>query len=272
MIDLLEEAIHLLRRTSAITYAYYLLGATPFALLFLQLLADASYHRYLAEHLGDSALRLAVGYCWMKGFQALACQRLLASYSGEPIRRRGPLELLRLWSAQCAIQPWGILIKPMAFIAMVPSPFVDAFFQTASVVITGNRGDFMRCIQLSTGKIGPGMILNGIVFVFRIVMFACVYSTLATLPFLCKMLFGIETLLTRNFQWLVSVPFILGTGFVSYLIIDLLLKSFYVIRLRRIECETSGKDLVYRLAGLGYAIKATREGVRGVQGVAGVQE
>jgi hypothetical protein len=258
MIDLLEEAIHLLRKTSAITYAYYILGATPFALLFFQLLADASYHRYLAEHLSDSAIRLAVGYCWMKGFQALACQRLLASYSGEPVRRRGPLELLRLWSAQCAIQPWGILIKPMAFIAMVPSPFVDAFFQTASVVITGNRGDFMRCVQLSTSKIGPGLILNGIIFVFRIVMFVCVYSTLATLPFLCKMLFGIETLLTRNFQWLVSVPFILGTGFVSYLIIDLLLKSFYVIRLRRIECETSGKDLVYRLAELGYAVKAAK--------------
>jgi hypothetical protein len=258
MIDLLEEAIHLLRRTSAITYAYYILGVTPFALLFFQLLADASYHRYLAEHLGDSVIRLALGYCWMKGFQALACQRLLASYSGEPIPRRGPLELLRLWSAQCAIQPWGILIKPMAFIALVPSPFVDAFFQTASTVITGNRGEFMRCVQLSTGKITPGLILNGIIFTFRLVMFACVYSTLATLPFLCKMLFGVETLLTQNFQWLASIPFLLGTGFVSYFMIDLLLKSFYVIRLRRIECETSGKDLVYRLAGLGYAVEVGR--------------
>src|ERR1700741_1465952 len=112
MIDLLEEAIHLLRKTSAITYAYYILGATPFALLFFQLLADASYHRYLAEHLSDSAIRLAVGYCWMKGFHALACQRLLASYSGEPVPRRGPLELLRLWFAHGAIPPWGTLIKP----------------------------------------------------------------------------------------------------------------------------------------------------------------
>ena len=256
MIDLLEEAIHLLRRTSAITYAYYILGATPFALLFFQLLGDASYHRYLSEHLGDSVIRLALAYCWMKGFQALACQRLLASYSGEPIRRRGPLELLRLWSAQCAIQPWGMLIKPMAFTVMVPSPFVDAFFQTASIVMNGKRGDFMRCIRLSRGQIGQGLILGGIIFAFRIVMFVCVYSTLATLPFLCKMLFGIETLLTHNFEWLLSVPFLLGTGFVSYLIIDLLLKSLYVIRLRRIECETSGKDLVHRLAGLGYAVEA----------------
>ena len=113
----------------------------------------------------------------------------------------------------------------------------------------------MRCIRLSTSKIGPGLILGGIIFAFRIVMFVCVYSTLATLPFLCKMPFGIETLLTHNFEWLLSVPFLLGTGFVSYLSIDLLLKSFYVIRLRRIECETSGKDLVHRLAGLGYAIE-----------------
>ncbi|MGA7127364.1 MAG: hypothetical protein WBZ19_13725, partial [Chthoniobacterales bacterium] len=173
-------------------------------------------------------------------------------------RRRGPLKLLQLWSAQCAIQPWGILIKPMAFVVMIPSPFVDAFFQTASIVITGDRGDFMRCIRLSTGKIGPGLVLNGIIFAFRIVMFVCVYSTLATLPFLCKMLFGIETLLTNNFQWLASFPFLLGTGFVSYFVIDLLLKSFYVIRLRRIECETSGKDLVHRLAELGYAVEARK--------------
>jgi hypothetical protein len=256
MIDLLEEAIHLLRRASAITYAYYILGVTPFALLFFELLADASYHRYLSEHLPDSVIHLAIAYCWMKGFQALACQRLLASCSGEPVRRRGPLALLQLWSAQCAIQPWGILIKPMAFLVMVPSPFVDAFFQNVSIVVTGNRGDFMRCIRLSRGKIGDGLVLNGIIFAFQIVMFVCVYSTLATLPFLCKMLFGIETLLTQNFQWLVSVPFLLGTGFVSYFIIDLLLKSFYVIRLRRIECETSGKDLVHRLNELGYGIEA----------------
>jgi hypothetical protein len=255
-IDSLEEAIHLLRWTSAITYAYYIIGITPFAILLFQLLADASYHRYLSEHLADSAIPLAVSYCWMKGFQALACQRLLASYSGEPTRRRGPFELLQLWSAQCAIQPWGILIKPMAFLLVVPSAFVDAFFHTASIVNTGNRGDFVRCLQLSKGAIGPGLVLNAIVFAFRIVVFACVYSTVAALPFLAKMLFGIETLLTHGFHWLISVPFLLGTGFVSYLIIDVLLKSFYVIRLRRIECETSGKDLIHRLAGLGYAIEA----------------
>ena len=252
-IDTLEEAIHLLRRTSAVTYAYYIVGVTPFAILLFLLLADASYHRYLSEHLGDSAIRLAVSYCWMKGFQALASQRLLAAYSGEPPRRRGPFAMLQLWSAQCAIQPWGILIKPMAFLLLAPAPFVDAFFYTASIVITGEREGFMRCIQLSRGPIGPGLILNGIVFAFRIVVFVCVYSTVAALPFLGKMLFGIETSLTHGFHWLISIPFLLGTGFVSYFIIDLLLKSFYVIRLRRIECETSGKDLLHRLASLGYA-------------------
>src|SRR5260370_30008398 len=144
-IDSLEEAIHLLRRTSAITYAYYIVGVTPFAILFFQLLADASYHRYLSEHLSDAAIQLAFSYCWMKGFQALASQRLLASCSGEPTRRRGPFELLQFWSAQCAIQPWGILIKPMAFLLLVPSPFVDACFHTASTFITGTRVDFTRC-------------------------------------------------------------------------------------------------------------------------------
>ena len=156
MIDLLEEAIHLLRRTSAITYAYYILGVTPFALLFFQLLADASYHRYLAEHLGDSVIRLAIAYCWMKGFQALACQRLLASYSGEPVRRRGPLELLQLWSAQCAIQPWGILIKPMAFVVMVPSPFVDAFFKPLALLLLATEEILCVASGFPRGRSAPG--------------------------------------------------------------------------------------------------------------------
>ena len=255
-IDLLEEAIHLLRRTSAITYAYYIVGATPFAILVFELLANGSYHRYLAEHLTDSVPKLAITYCWMKGFQALACQRLLAAYSGESARRFKPLELVQLWFAQCAVQPWGILIKPMAFLILVPSPFVDAFFQTASIALTGKRGDFMRCLQLSRIPIGSGLLLQGIIGVFRIVLFLCVYSTVAVLPFLGKMLLGFETLLTHGFAWLLSVPFLLGTGFVSYLIMDLLLKSFYVIRLRRIECETSGTDLIHRLSDLGYAIPA----------------
>jgi hypothetical protein len=261
-IDLMEEAIHLLRRTSAVTYAYYIVGVTPFAILLFQLLADASYHRYLNEHVGDSVTRLVASYCWMKGFQALACQHLLASYSGEPPRRFRTPELLQLWFAQCAVQPWGILIKPMAALACVPAPFVDAFFQTASMVLIGNRGDFMRCIRLSRGPIGPGLMLWGMILIFRMVVFLCVYSTVAILPYLCKMLFGVETLLTHGFHWLLSVPFLLGTAFVSYLIVDLLLKSFYVIRLRRIECETSGKDLVHRLAELGYVIEFAKTNSR----------
>jgi hypothetical protein len=150
----------------------------------------------------------------------------------------------------------------MAFLLLAPSPFVDAFFHTASIVITGKRGDFMRCLQLSRTAIGPGILLNSIIFAFRVVLFVCVYSTLAALPFLCQMLFGIETLLTHNLHWLISIPFLAGNGFVSYLIMDLLLKSFYVIRLRRIECETSGKDLIHRLAGLGYGVKGTKTNSR----------
>src|ERR1700722_13429429 len=153
-IDLLEEAIHLLRRTSAITYAYYIVGVTPFAILLFQLLGDASYHRYLSEHLGESVIRLALSYGWMKGFQALACQRLLASYSGEPVRRRGPFALLQLWDAQSAIQPWGIRAKPMAFLIVLPTPLVEAFFQTQSIIITGPRGDFLRCVKISKGSNG----------------------------------------------------------------------------------------------------------------------
>src|SRR5260370_7294907 len=122
-IDSLEEAIHLLRRTSAVTYAYYIVGVTPFAILLFQLLADASYHRYLSEHLSDAAIQLAFSYCWMKGFQALASQRLLPSCSGEPTRRRAPFELLQFCSSPSAIHPLALLIHPLAFFLPAPSPF-----------------------------------------------------------------------------------------------------------------------------------------------------
>ena len=249
-IDLLEEAVHLLRRTPVMTYAYYLVGVVPFTIILFQLLADASYHRYIAEHLSDSAIKLTVGYWWMKGFQGLASRRLFAAYTGEPIP---PLGTLRFWLAQCSAHPWGILGKPMAALIVVPSPFVDAFFQNASAVLAGNRGDLTRCLRFSRGPIGPGLALQGIIFVLRVLVFIGVYSTLAALPFLGKILFGIDTPLTRSYQWLISMPFLLATLFLSYLTIDLLLKSLYVVRIRRIECETSGKDLLDRLANISYA-------------------
>jgi hypothetical protein len=251
-IDLLEEAIHLLRRTSALTYAYYLIGVAPFTIVLLQFLVNASYHRYAAEHLVESAAELVIAYAWMKGFQAMACRQLLATSMGDPVRPLSLLDLVRLWLAQWAIQPLGILAKPMAFLVLVPSPFVDAFFQNASILLTGRPGDLARCIRFSKGEIGPSLVLQAVIFIFRVVVFAAVYSAFATLPFLARTLFGIDTPLTRSYEWLLSLPFILGTGFQSYLLIDLLVKSVYVVRITTIECASSGKDLLRRLAALGY--------------------
>jgi hypothetical protein len=251
-IDLLEEAIHLLRRTSVLTYAYYLIGVAPFTIVLLQFLVNASYHRYATEHLMDSSAELMIAYAWMKGFEAMACRQLLTASTGGPVRPLSPLGLIRLWLAQWAVQPLGILAKPMAFLVLVPSPFVDAFFQNASILLTGSPGDMSRCIRFSKGDIGPSLVFQAVIFIFRVVVFASVYSAFAALPFLARTLFGIDTPLTRSYEWLLSLPFILGTGFLSYLVIDLLLKSVYVVRITAIECESSGKDLLNRLETIGY--------------------
>ena len=261
-VDLIEEAIHLLRRAPIETYALFLVASAPFVLCFFQFCSEMSYSEFAGMNLPGFASILAISYLWMKAVQHLACRQLIKVYTGEFSHRENFGSILRSCIHQSAIHPIGLFAKPMAALAsipgfltfvpllMLPGSIIFSFFQNASIVITGKRGDFAKCWRLSVHRGQATASLLFLSLFLRIVIFLNAYVTIGVLPYLVKALFGIDTFLSRDFRWLISFSYLVGIGLISYFVLDLLSKAIQVIEVCRTEAQTTGKDLQRSLMSL----------------------
>ncbi len=261
-IDLIEEAIHLLRRAPIETYAFFLVGITPFVLCFFRFCSEMSYSKFAETYLPGFASTLALSYLWMKAFQYMACRQLVVVYTRDFSNQRTFGRILRSCVHQAAIHPFGLIAKPMAALAaipgfltfvpllMLPASIIFSFFQNASILITGERGDFAKCWRLSVtgGRTAASLLLLSLFL--RIVIFLNVYTTIGVLPYLLKALFGVDTFLSRDFRWLISFSYLVGIGLISYFAVDLLIKAIQVIQVCRAEAQTTGQDLQRSLMSL----------------------
>ena len=261
-IDLIEEAIHLLRRAPIETYAFFLVGITPFVLCFFRFCSEMSYSKFAETYLPGFASTLALSYLWMKAFQYLACRQLVLVYTRDFSNQRTFGRILRSCVHQAAIHPFGLIAKPMAALAaipgfltfvpllMLPASIIFSFFQNASILITGERGDFAKCWRLSVtgGRTAASLLLLSLFL--RIVIFLNVYTTIGVLPYLLKALFGVDTFLSRDFRWLISFSYLVGIGLISYFAVDLLIKAIQVIQVCRADAQTTGQDLQRSLMSL----------------------
>ena len=266
-IDLIEEAIHLLRRAPIETYMFFLVGIAPFVLCFFQFCSEMSYSEFAGSSLPGFAATLALSYLWMKAFQYLACRQLVMVYTGELSNRGNFGRILKSCIHQAAIHPIGLFAKPMAALAsvpgfltfvpllMLPASIICSFFQNASILITGEPGDFAKCWHLSVNRGRAAASLLFLSSFLRIVIFLNVYLTIGILPYLLKALFGIDTFLSRDFRWLISFSYLVGIGLISYFVVDLLTKAIQVVEVCRAEAQTTGKDLQRSLRSLTAAKK-----------------
>jgi hypothetical protein len=261
-VDLIEEAIHLLRRAPIETYALFLVAIAPFVLCFLQFCSEMSYSEFAGTNLPGFVSVLAISYLWMKAVQHLACRQLVRVYTGEVPNRGNFGDVFRSSIHQTAIHPLGLFAKPMAALASIPgfltflpllilpASIIFSFFQNASIVIIGERGDFAKCWRLSVNRGRAAASLLFVSLFLRIVIFLNVYLTIGVLPYLVKALFGVDTFLSRDFRWLISFSYLVGIALISYFALDLLSKAIQVIEVCRAEAQTTGKDLQRSLTSL----------------------
>lgn len=98
------------------------------------------------------------------------------------------------------------------------------------------------------------LLLNVLVFTLLVIApFSCTVfvnlaAMLAVLPFLLKMLFGIETVFTMSGQFaILNTTFLIIVSALSCMVIDPLCKAAYVLRCFYGESQTSGYDLLSSL-------------------------
>src|SRR5271170_1254878 len=86
-LQLVEEAVHLLRMSGGAALSAYYIGSLPFILGLLYFWADMSRSPYASQHLTGASFGMALLFLWMKFWQAIFVDDLRSRISTSPPTR-----------------------------------------------------------------------------------------------------------------------------------------------------------------------------------------
>lgn len=250
-IDLLEEAVHLLRMAPVGTLACYYAGGLPFVLGFLYFWADMSRSAYAVHHVAPAGLGLAALFIWMKCWQTIYTGRLSQHLRGDgkkPFRISIGLKML---AHQAAIQSTGLFLIIGTAPVAIHLAWLYAFFQSATVLGDGSDGNLRSVCRRSWGQArlwptGNHIVLT-ILFLFGFFVFLNLGLAVLILPHLVKSLLGLESFFTRSGIGVLNTTFLLSIVGLTYLCVDPMVKAVYVLRCFYGASIRSGLDLKVEL-------------------------
>ena len=247
-LDVLEEAVHLLRATPATDYLTWAAGAGPFALAVLYFWADMSRAADAESRLVPTALGLALLFLWLKTCQALFASRLLARVSGADTSCGFLGRWLRCFAVQAVWQPLGLFLLPVGLVLTVPFGWLFALVQNLAVLGDDSPlAALRRAGRQSLLQPVQNHALISLLSVAALAVWLNVAIALYTLPHLLKLLLGIESAFTLNPTSLLNTTFLATTFVLSAVTMDPLLKAAYVVRCFHGDARTTGEDLRARL-------------------------
>lgn len=246
-LDLIEEAVHLLRTAPALTFASYFVGTLPFVLGLLYFWTDMSRSPFANRHLAEAALGLALLFAWMKTWQTIFARRLRAQLAGGPMPRWTLRHCRRVFITQTIVQPTALFALPIAAIALVPFGWVYGFYQNVTALDDG-EGDRSRKVLRAARKQAMLWPLqnHGALFAlagFGLYVFLNCAIVCFSVPGLAQMLFGIESIFTQSPMAALNTTFFAAMFALTFLCVDPILKAVYVLRCFYGESLQSGDDL-----------------------------
>jgi hypothetical protein len=221
---IIEEAVHLLRRSAGRLLTPYYAGSLPFVLGFLYFWADMSRGANAWQHSVGEAFFVSALFIWMKCWHTVFARRIREQLIGEPARRWTIRSVLRLVTLQTAIQSTGLVLLPIALIITLPFGWLYAFYQNITVFGDGETGG----VRAISGKARVNAALFpaqnhaalAVLSLFGFFVFLNLAMVLAILPQLLHMLFGVETVFTRAGGSVFNTTFLAVTCGLSYLTVD----------------------------------------------------
>lgn len=253
-IELIEEAVHLLRLAPGGVLAAYYLGTLPFALGFLYFWADMAHSAFGHQRCAPAALGMALLFVWMKTWQAVFARQLRAQATAEPLPPVSLRRLLRVAVVQAALQPSGFLVLPLALIAALPFGWAYAYYQNVTAcggeLDAGRKAGHRQAVRQSRLWPKQNHLLLSILALFGLVVFFNVVVGMIQVPFLLKTFLGIETQFTRSLWSVLNTTFFATCCAVTYLCLDPLIKAAYALRCFYGESLQTGEDLKVELRRL----------------------
>jgi hypothetical protein len=256
-VEILEQAVDLLRFAPIGAFLTYYIGTLPFVLGFLFFCTDMSCGATAGSHLPEASLGLAVLYLWMKCWQAAFAARLQGVLEDAP-RPTWPMRhIARLVCLQLAITAWGLPCLTLALVVALPFGWCYAFFQNLTTLGGGERA--MRSSTRSAWRqafLWPAqnhkLIL--ILSLFSLVAFLNVCFACALVPAILRSFAGMDIVVAGS-SFFLNPTFLLSMAGITYLCINPLTRAAYVLRCHYGESLASGRDLLIEIKRLGSAAR-----------------
>lgn len=248
VIRVIEEAVHLLRSAPGSLLAGYYLGSAPFVLGLMYFWADMSRSATAAEHHTMAALSLAFLYAWMKFWHTVFAHQLRDHLTGELPYKWSLRRITSVAATQSLIQSTRFITLPIAGVLLIPFGFCYAFYQNAAAHAEEDTQTIKSTCKWAWRQAGlwprQNHLLIGIFWIFGVVIFLNISFAAFIIPQMVKTLFGIDSIFTLS-----GVRMILNTTFwiamlgMTYLCLDPLIKTVYVLRCFYGSALKSGEDL-----------------------------
>jgi len=251
-LDLLEEAVHLLRRGPAAAVAAWYIGSLPFVLAMLYFWTDMSRNPFARERLAGAALGMAVLFVWMKCWQTVCSRRLLAHLCGEDPPPWTAGRIARMTVVQATLQPLSVWATPLMWLL----PWVSAFFHTAGVLGAGGRTAGLGAVVVRSARLasmGSRANLGAriVLLLLALLVFANVGMAITWPAALLKGFLGIETPLSRGGFNPLNTTFLAILLGVTYLCVGPVIRAYYTLQCFYNTSLETGQDLQADLKRLG---------------------
>ncbi len=263
--DLMEEAVRLLRAAPPAAWLAYYAGTVPGMLGALYFISDMSRSAYASERLVQSSIGLGTVWLWMKCCQAVFTCRLRSELLLLDPPRWTAGRLARLAVAQIALQPLGLILRPLALQLLLPYYFTATFFQNVTVLGDGAHGGLWTlCRRAFAQAVRWPLQMHlaaALLKIFGFFVWLNIVIAMFLAPQLAKMFSGIETQFTQNPMGLINPTFFAATFAALYLCLDPLRKAVNVLRCFYGSSLRTGEDLEVQLKTVRRTASALAAGV-----------
>ena len=242
-LQIIEEAVHVLRLAPLRIWALYLIAAAPFGLAFTYFIADMSRSAFASEQVIESSLWLALAFEWKQVWQGVFTSEIYGILEGGSLPwtwRR----VAKMAALQCAIQPLSLVILPLSALTAFPFPYAIGLFRNLTLFAGLGRDRPIRLAR-SHSALWPAQawVALSVFLLLALLLFVNYLVTLAIVPQLMKSFFGIENSVTRYAAWVLNSTVLTATACLVYLTLDALLDAVYVLRCFYGESIGTGTDL-----------------------------
>ncbi len=253
-VDLLEEAILMLRSLPFLVWAGLYFGALPYVLVFLLYLMNLAHNPAVSEQLVGYSALLALLYAWLRVWQTVFAAQLWSVRAGTGVSAWSFRSVLRIWRDHLRYSAVSLVGLSVSALLVFPLAWHYAVHQNLVLLVLpsfdgrNSRAGMLRR-SWQQARLWPGqnhliMLLLGLISLFAFLNFA---ACLFFFPYLLKLLTGWESAFTRLGVRLFDFKMFVAALVLTYLAVLPLARAVYVLRCFYGSSLQTGADLLSEL-------------------------